>query len=137
VRPWAVAILAVAVAAQLGMAEVGDANTTRTRPQLAGAGGHVVISGAGYKPRRFYPDQRTIASGFRWSTWSRTRAVGTGTTKTCAPGGLSCSTTRQSVTYTRPRRACGALTFTRFRYSKWPARGQLAVDGNACIWQAS
>jgi len=47
----------------------------------------LVISGAGYKPRRFYPDQRTIASGFRWSTWSRTRAVGPGQQRPARPGG--------------------------------------------------
>jgi len=118
VRPWAVAILRWLSQPSSAWAEVA----TRTRPNAASVSrgrGHVVISGGWLQTSQVYPDQRTIAPGFggRLVADSRCRA---GTTKTCAPGGLSCSTTRQSVTYTRPRRACGALTFTRFRYSKWP-----------------
>jgi hypothetical protein len=36
--------------------------------------------------------------------------------------------------YTRVRRLCGQLTYTRFRFSKWPARGQLVDDGGVCHW---
>jgi hypothetical protein len=69
--------------------------------------------------------------------WSSTVAIGTGLTKTCAPGGVHCTTTRQSLVYTEPQRACGQLTFTRFSYSKWPTRGQLSAVGTVCLWYTS
>ena len=101
------------------------------------ARGATVIYGAGYKPTQFYPDNRTVASGFRWRVWSRATAIGVGTTKTCAPGNVHCSETTQTITYSRVRQLCGRPTFTRFRYSKWPVRGQLEVlASNVCSWIA-
>jgi hypothetical protein len=128
-RRGAVANACVALAS---MVLAGGAGATKShpayaRPQLARSTPRVVIDGAGYKPRRFYPDNRAVASDFHWRVWSSKRAIGTGSTKTCAPGNVECSTVRQSMTYTRPRRICGHLTFTRFAYSKWPARGRLNV----------
>jgi hypothetical protein len=101
--------------------------------------GPPVIYEAGYKPQRFYPSNRTLVSGVHWLVWSKTRAVGVGTTRSCGVGGVNCTTTQQSIVYTQPRQACGVTTFTQFRYSKWPTRGELSVSahGNLCIWYTS
>jgi hypothetical protein len=98
-----------------------------------------VIYGAGDKPQHFYPGNRTLASDIHWSVWSAKMAIGTGTMRSCAPGGINCITTRQSIIYTQPRQVCGLTTFTRFRYTKWPAHGELSVteSGNLCIWYTS
>ena len=102
---------------------------------LSSTGASPVIYQAGRRPAHFYPDNRTTASGFRWQVWSSTEAVGTGKTKTCAPGSVDCSTTTQSITYSRPRRMCGALTYTRFRYSRWPTSGYLSqIAPGICSW---
>jgi hypothetical protein len=102
-----------------------------------------VIYGGGFKPRRFHVGNHTLASGVRWSLWTSTVAIGTGLTKLClAPSGgrTHCTTTRQTMVYTQPRRECGEDTFTRLTYSKWSFRDTLSVDGkNAfgktfCLW---
>ena len=59
-------ILVVAVTALTGAAEVGHATVARSPLHATAVASRLVIYGAGYKPRRFYPDNRTVASGFSW-----------------------------------------------------------------------
>lgn len=95
---------------------------------------------AGYKPTKWYPDNRTLAWDFHWSVWSSSEAIGTGMTKTCAPGNLDCTTVRQTITYTKPRSMCGVMTFTHFHYGNWPATGvldQVGTNPPLCLWYDS
>ena len=95
-----------------------------------------VIDHAGRRPARFCPDNRTCVTGMHWSVWSATRAIGVGRMTTCPGGGTGpCATRRQTITYWRARELCGVLTFTRFRYQYWPARGVLEPSGpGLCLW---
>jgi hypothetical protein len=101
------------------------------------------IYGAGFKPQRFYIGNHTLASGLRWSLWTRTVAIGTGVTQLCLPGAKHCLTTRQTLVYTQPGRECGEVTFTRLSYSQWATGSELSVDGKNvfgkifCLWSTS
>lgn len=112
----------VAVTFFVALVLVYGALQARGAPARGGAAAsvstkRVVIYGIGYRPTHFCPDNRTCVSGFSWSIWTATAAVGRGTTRSCSTGGFDCSTVRQSMIYFRPRTMCGRLTFTRFRYS--------------------
>jgi len=139
VRTVALTLIAVVglPPSSIGAAQPILAGLRRASPPHASASTQrVVIYEAGYKPARFFPDNRTAASGFSWRVWTTKEAVGSGTTKTCSPGQVACSTVRQIMTYTRPQELCGRLTFTRFRYSKWSNRiGRLEqISPSFCHW---
>jgi hypothetical protein len=108
--------------------------------QGSGASPRTVIYGAGFKPRRFYVGNHTLASGLRWSVWTNTVAVGAGLTRLCLPGAKHCLTAQQTMVYTQPRRECGEITFTRLTYSKWSFGSELSVAGKNvngktfCLW---
>jgi hypothetical protein len=128
------AIVAVfAVVSTVGAAAIADA-------QDSAASARTVIYDGGFKPRRFFVGNHTLASGVRWSVWTDTVAIGTGLTKLCLPGAAHCLVARQTMVYTQPGRECGENTFTRLTYSNWQFGSTLSVDGkNAfgktfCLW---
>jgi hypothetical protein len=100
----------------------------------------VGICGAGFKPTQLYPDLHTTMTNITWLSWTATQAVGVGTTKTCAPGNVDCSTIGQQITYYDPVSMCDMTTFTHFRYSVWKGEGSLQSMGNdaqgkpVCQW---
>ncbi len=105
------------------------------RSPLAGQASRVVIYGAGYKPRRFYPDNRTVASGFHWRVWSATRAVGAGSDENAFPGRcqLHHGSANDDVHTNTSDVRHGH--FTRFRYAKWTVHGYLAqIAPDFCRW---
>lgn len=108
----------------------GHEPAARQVPVARLSSARVVIYESDYKPTHFYPDNRVVAKDIQWHLWNAIKAIGTGMTTACAPGNVDCTTVRQWITYTKPSRVCGAVTFAHFTFSQW--RVYCYLEG--CNW---
>ena len=93
----------------------------------ASSGPFIIVGSYGHnplavKPTRVCPTNRTCITGVHWSKWG-SRAIGRGKAKTCAPGGVACTTATITVTYSKVLLVCGAdpvYTRVSFRFPGGP-----------------
>ena len=87
-----------------------------------------------YKPRLLTPGSYFTLARLRWTKWGRSSASARTLLYSEFTGGRRITQTR--VVFSRPRRMCGVLTFTR-----WHARtgdgGQMKRSGHKCVFVPS
>lgn len=79
-----------------------------------------------YKPRNFFPSAHYQVTRAHWIKWNRNEAVARAVLRVQFPGAPA-RVQRTTITYSKPKQACGAYTYTEFS-SASGANAKLVVE---------